>query len=91
MGVYKMREMNKEERNVVEFIVTEMLQNAVSNEYAKAILSHKDESTGNTFMENVIRDVLENSAWKDTGHYSVSDVKFAIGRALMEKLGVEII
>lgn len=84
-----MREMNKEERNVIEFIVTEMLQNAVSSEYAEPILSQKDDVTGNTFMENVIRDVLENSAWKDTGHYNVSDVKFAIGRTLMAKLGVE--
>ena len=94
-GFYKvvnsiMEEMNKEERKLIEFIITEILQNAVSSVYSKYILEQKDNITENTFMESIIRNVLESSAWKNEGYYTVSDVKLAIGRELMARLGIEI-
>lgn len=85
-----MREMNKEEKKEIEHEVTEIMRNAVSREYAKYILEQEDNITGNTFMEDVIRNVMEASAWEDEGYYNDDDIRLAIGRELMARLAIEI-
>ena len=85
-----MREMTKTERKELEFEITEILQNAVSDEYARTILEYEDNITGNTFMDDIIDNIIETSAWEDEGYYNSSDIKFAIGRILIARLGIEI-
>ena len=85
-----MREMTKTERKELEFEITEILQNAVSDEYARTILEYEDNITGNTFMDDIIDNIIETSAWEDEGYYNSSDIKFAIGRILIARLGIKI-
>lgn len=85
-----MREMNKEKRKELEFEVTEILRSAVSSEYARYILEQYDETSEQTFMDAIILDVMESSAWYDEGSYNDDDIRLAIGRELMARLGIEI-
>lgn len=41
-------------------------------------------------MDDIIQNVLETSAWKDEGCYTDDDIRLAIGRELMVRLGIEV-
>ena len=85
-----MREMTKTERKEIEFEVSEIMRNAVSSEYSRYILEQEDNITENTFMEDVIKNVVETSTWEDEGYYNDDDIRLAIGRELMARLGISI-
>lgn len=85
-----MREMTKTERNEIEFQVTEIMRSATSSEYARYILEQEDDVTGNTFMKDIIENVMETSAWEDEGCYNDDDIRLAIGRELLARLGIEV-
>lgn len=90
-----MRQMTKEERKVIEAEVRMILQFSVSSEYVRYILEEKDndyedEYIGHTFMDDVIEDVMCSSAWDDEGYYNEDDIRLAIGRTLMDRLGIEV-
>lgn len=57
--------------------IADIMQYAVSDDYAWA-LANNDE-----FMRLVRIDIEETSAWQDEGHYSVSDLRYAIGRTIL--------
>ena len=57
--------MNEAERKHIECIVTWVMANGTSNEYAKKILEHRSKLTNNTLMEDVINDVVECSSWSN--------------------------
>ena len=90
MEEINMREMTKTERKEIEFEVSEIMRNAVSSEYSRYILEQEDNITENTFMEDVIKNVVETSAWEDEGYYNDDDIRLAIGRELMARLGISI-
>ena len=83
------RKMSKEERRAIERLITKILSDAVSNDYAGYILEQYDSCTENTMMEDIIEHVLTTSAWEDEGYYNEDDVRLAIGRELMARLGVD--
>lgn len=85
-----MSEMTKTERNEIEFQVTEIMRSATSSEYARYILEQYDETSEQTFMNAVIVDVMETSAWEDEGYYNDDDIRLAIGRELKARLGIEV-
>ena len=85
-----MRAMTVEERKQIEYEVTEIMRNATSSEYARYILEQEDEVTENTLMEDIIQNVLDTSAWEDEGYYNEDDIRLAIGRELMARLGIEV-
>lgn len=84
-----MRKMNKEEKKIIENEIRIIMYNAVSSEYARYILEHENEETENTFMDDVIDDVICASAWDEEGYYNDDDIRLAIGRIFMERLGIE--
>ena len=83
------RKMSKEERRAIERLITKILGDAASNDYAGYILEQYDSCTENTMMEDIIDHVLTTSAWEDEGYYNEDDVRLAIGRELMARLGVD--
>lgn len=83
-----MRKMNNEERKQIELEIYKVVRLAVGNEYARDILEHENEETENTFMEDVIENVLETSSWEDDGYYNEDDIRLAIGRILIDRLGI---
>ena len=60
---------------------------ATSEDYAQQILGHES-GYGNTFMEDVIEDVMETSAWNDEEYYNEDDVRLAIGRVFKRRLEI---
>ena len=89
-----MRKMNKEEKKIIENEIRMIMQNAVSSEYARYILEHTEkdedyEEIGNTFMEDVIEDVMCSSAWDEEGYYNDDDIRLSIGRVLIDRLDID--
>lgn len=84
-----MRKMDNYEKKMIEREITDIMTDSVSSDYAKYILKSKCEDDGRTFMEAVIDDVMDTSAWEDEGYYSNDDIRFAIGRVLMDRLGID--
>ena len=84
-----MRAMTTEERKQIELEVTEIMRSATSSEYARYILEQEDEVTENTLMEDIIQNVLDTSAWEDEGYYNEDDIRLAVGRELIARLGIE--
>lgn len=78
-----MRMMNDVERKQIEWLIAWIMEKAVSNDYAKYILNHDN------FIEDVIADVMNTSAWEDDGYYNEDDVRLAIGRVLMDRFGID--
>ena len=84
-----MRKMNKENKKIIENEIRMIMQNAVSSEYARYILEDKGEDgEENSFMEDVIDDVMCASAWDEEGYYNDDDIRLAIGRVFMDRLGI---
>ena len=89
-----MRAMNKEEKKIIENEIRMILMGAVSSEYVRFILEHTEkdedyEEIGNTFLEDVVEDVMYSSAWDDEGYYNEDDIRLAIGRVLINRLGID--
>ena len=60
-------------------IVREFLAPAVSDEYARKIAENETE-----FLSRVREDIETASAWSDEEYYNDSDVRYAIGRIILE-------
>ena len=84
-----MRKVNKEEKKIIENKIRMIIQSAVSSEYARYILEHENEETENTFMDDVIEDVMCASAWDEEGYYNNDDIRLSIGRVLIDRLGID--
>ena len=83
-----MRKMNKTEKKRIEYEIYELMKYVTSDDYARYILEHENDETENTFMDDVIIDVMETSAWDDEGYYNEDDIRLAIGRVLIDRLGI---
>ena len=89
-----MRKMTREDKRNIEREIYQIMRSATGSDYARCILEDKEKDeeygyTGNTFMEDVIENVLETSAWDDDGYYNEDDIRLAIGRVLIDRLGIE--
>lgn len=60
-----------------------VLAGAVSTYYAYKIIESED------FLPWVKQEVEETSAWNDEGYYNEDDIRLAIGRYCMYKMGIE--
>ena len=85
-----MKEMTKEEKEKIESEITKILQNAVSNKYTKNILELKDDTTGNTLMDDIIKNIIQTAAWSYEKYYNDIDLKLAIGKELLTRLNTKI-
>lgn len=83
-----MRKMKKEEKKLMELEIAQVMRSAVGSDYARYILEDKGEDGKTTIMEDVIDDVMCASAWEDEGFYNDDDIRLAIGRVLMDRLGI---
>lgn len=89
-----MRKMTKKDKKIIENEIRMILMHSVSSDYVRYILEHQErdeeyELIGNTFMEDVIEDVMCSSAWDDEGYYNEDDIRLAIGRVLIDRLGID--
>lgn len=78
-----MRNMNEVDRKRIEWLVWWIVSKATTEEYARRIVEQEN------FMEDVIEDIAECSAWYDEGYFNEDDVRMAVGRVLMNRLAVE--
>lgn len=84
-----MRKMTAKERKIIEGEIRSILARAVSWEYERYIREHHNEEFENSFMDDVIEDVMCSSAWDDEGYYNDDDIRLAIGRELIRRLEIE--
>lgn len=59
-----------------------ILQKSTGSDYA-SYLSHDDE-----FCRDVKQNVEETSAWRDEGYYNDDDIRLAIGRTILDFVGI---
>lgn len=81
--------MNEKARKTIMALAKRMMLDAISDDYVNRILNHYDETSEETFIDAVVRDVLETSAWKDEGYFNEDDVRLAIGREFIARLSIE--
>ena len=81
--------MDEKARKTIIALARRMMLDAISDDYVNQILNHYDETYEETFIDAVVRDVLETSAWKDEGYFNEDDVKLAIGREFIARLGID--
>lgn len=84
-----MRKITEKQRQELENEVSNIMNRAISSEYINKILNQYDYTSDETFMDAVISNVLETSAWEDEGYYNENDIRLAIGRELVARLGAE--
>ena len=87
-----MREMTKVDKKQIEWLIWFILQKATSDDYANTILFHDSNLEGektDTIMDDIIHDVMKTSAWEEEGYYNEDDIRLAIGRTLLIRLGIE--
>lgn len=84
-----MRKVTEEQRKELENDIINIMNKAISSEYINKILNQYDYTSDETFIDAVIIDVLETSAWEDEGYYNEDDIRLAIGRELVTRLGAE--
>ena len=82
-----MYKMSKEDRKIIENEITQIMQSAVSSDYARYILEEEGED-GFTFMDDVIADVITSSAWEDEGDYNDDDIRLDICRVFMSRMEI---
>ena len=75
--------MTDSERKELEQSITYFLEQAVSDEYARTILESEYNDDGDTLLDNIVENVLETSAWEEEHRYNDSDIRYAIGRELI--------
>jgi len=80
--------MNKSDRKIIQTDIVEMLENVISDDYLMDILRFDNEGAQDTILNDIIDDVLTSSAWTEEGYYSEDDIKLAIGRVLIDRLGI---
>ena len=83
------KKVNLKKKKKFEFEITKILSSAVSSEYTRYILNQYDERSEQTFIDAVVANIMETSSW-DEGYYNDDDIRLAIGRELMARLGIEV-
>lgn len=85
-----MKTMTSDERKAIESNIRVLLSDAVGNEYAERILNCETTYDGSrTVMDEIIEDVCVSSEWEETESYTLTDVQFAIGRFICERIGTD--
>ena len=85
-----MQNKNMEIKNELAREIQDMLCKSISDDYTNYILEHKDGLTNISIIDDIIANVLETSAYADEGYYNYDDIKLAIGRVLIQRLGINI-
>lgn len=80
---------NENAAKTIKALARRMMLDSISDDYVDRILNHYDETSEETFIDAVVRDVLETSAWEDEGHFNDDDVRLAIGREFVARLGID--
>lgn len=65
----------------VRYFLDRNLKSAISDDYVYDIRR--------AILDEVVADVMETSAYSENGTWNDDDIKLAVGRVLMNKLGLE--
>ncbi|MCT7397753.1 hypothetical protein N5B56_01460 [Eubacterium sp. LFL-14] len=82
-----MRKITEEQRKGLENDIVNIMNRVISSEYINKILNQYDYTSDETLIDAVIKNVLETSA--DEEYYNEDDIRLAIGRELVARLGAE--
>ena len=79
--------MSENAKKTIEALAKKMMSESISDDYINQILNHQNDSK-ETFIDAVVRDVMETSAWQEEKYFNEDDVKLAIGREFITRLGI---
>ena len=79
--------MSENAKKTIEALAKKMMSESISDDYINQILNHQNDSK-ETFIDAVVRDVMETSAWQEEKYFNEDDVKLAIGREFVARLGI---
>ena len=82
------KEMTEAERKELEKQIQEVLQKSVGSDYVRTMLETYSEPSCYSLMEDIVDNVLETSGWYDEETYNEDDIRLAIGRVILERLGI---
>lgn len=78
----------EQEREAFEMDICSVLSESVTKEYAQTLLDSTSEDGSTTLMDDIIEEIMLTSAWDEEHSYSASDIRLAIGRMIMMRLGI---
>ena len=84
-----MREFVGTDRMYLQATILYILSQSMDDDMAIRVADTKDRR-GITFMDAVIKDVAETSAWEAEGVYNDDDIRLAVGRVFADRLGVKV-
>ena len=84
------KEMTDAENNELKRQIEEMLRKSVSSDYVRTMLEAESESSSTSLLQDIADDVLETSGWYDEETYNEDDIRLAIGRVILSRIGIEV-
>lgn len=86
----QLESLTTKERLNLQLDIIRVMKLGISDDYVSNILTTQDSGTGETLVNNIMRNVLETSAWKENKTYNDDDIRLAIGRELSTRLGLDV-
>lgn len=86
----QLESLTTKERLNLQLDIIRVMKLGISDDYVSNILTTQDSGTGETLVNDIMRNVLETSAWKENKTYNDDDIRLAIGRELSTRLGLDV-
>lgn len=86
----QLESLTTKERLNLQLDIIRVMKLGISDNYVSNILTTQDSGTGETLVNDIMRNVLETSAWKENKTYNDDDIRLAIGRELSTRLGLDV-
>ena len=86
----QLESLTTKERLNLQLDIIRVMKLGISDDYVSNILTTQDSGTGETLVNDIMRNVLKTSAWKENKTYNDDDIRLAIGRELSTRLGLDV-
>lgn len=86
----QLESLTTKERLNLQLDIIRVMKLGISDDYVSNILTTQDSGTGETLVNDIMRNVLETSAWEENKTYNDDDIRLAIGRELSTRLGLDV-
>ena len=86
----QLESLTTKERLNLQLDIIRVMKLGISDDYVSNILTTQNSGTGETLVNDIMRNVLETSAWKENKTYNDDDIRLAIGRELSTRLGLDV-
>ena len=82
-----MKSITEKQRKLFELEITEIMETATSDTFARCILESKDRTSGNTLMADVIQGILNMQ--NNEVYFNDNNIRFILGKEISKRLGLD--